>query len=245
MTAKTYTLQIQELSVQVVIKPIKNLHLGVYPPLGRVRVAAPLHLSEDAIRAAVLIRLPWIRKHQHHFQRQDRITPRDYVSGESHYYLGRRYRLRIHPTTQAGRIELKHAHYIDLHCRADATQTSRAGLMQDWHRKTLKARIPSLIAHYEPLLGVGVADWGVKTMKTRWGTCNIRAKRIWLGLELAQYPEACLEYVVVHEMAHLLERHHNDHFKSILDRVLPHWREIKAVLKEGLPLLLLENAHAE
>ena len=242
MITESYTLTIHEFTVQVVKKPIKNLHLGLYPPLGRVRVAAPLHLSEEAIRAAVLTRLPWIRKHQRNFQRQDRISPREYVSGESHYYLGRRYRLRVHSTGQAGRIELSHAHFIDLHVRQGATKDYKERLFQDWHRQTLKDRIPLIIGRYEPILRVKVAECGIKRMKTRWGTCNIQAKRIWLNLDLAQYSEPCLEYVVVHEMAHLLERLHNERFKGILDRVMPHWRQVKSKLKEGLPLVLPESA---
>ncbi|MHB8210127.1 MAG: M48 family metallopeptidase [Acidithiobacillus sp.] len=241
MGTETFTLRVNDLSVLVVKKPIKNLHLGVYPPTGWVRVAAPLRLSEEAIRAAVLSRLSWIRKQQRKFLGQERISPREYVSGESHYYLGRRYRLRIHATTQAGRIELTHAHYIDLHCRQGASKDLKERLVQAWHRQSLQERIPELIAQYEPILRVKVAEWGIKRMKTRWGTCNIRARRIWLNLDLAQYPEPCLEYVVVHEMTHLLERLHNDRFKGILDRVMPHWRQVKDKLKEGLPLVLPES----
>lgn len=240
MITETFTLQVSDLSVQVVKKPIKNLHLGVYPPTGWVRVAAPLRLSEEAIRAAVLSRLSWIRKQQQKFLGQERISPRAYVSGESHYYLGKRYRLRIHSTTQAGHVELSHARFIDLYCRQGANKDHKERLLQTWHRQNLQERIPELIARYEPILRVKVAEWGIKRMKTRWGTCNIQARRIWLNLDLAQYPEPCLEYVVVHEMTHLLERLHNDRFKGILDRVMPHWRQVKSKLKEGLPLVLPE-----
>ena len=241
MITETYTLQVGDLSVRVIKKPIKNMHLGVYPPSGWVRVAAPLRLSEEAIRAAVLSRLTWIRRQQRKFIGQERISPREYVSGESHYYLGRRYRLRVHSTTQAGRVEHSHAHFIDLHCRQGASKDHKERLVLAWHRQSLQERIPGLVAHYEPILGVKVAEWGIKCMKTRWGTCNIRAKRIWLNLDLAQHPEPCLEYVVVHEMAHLLERLHNDRFKNILDRAMPHWRHVKDQLKEGLPLILPES----
>ena len=236
MIPEAYTLEVSDLTVQVVRKRIKNLHLGVYPPEGRVRVTAPWHLSEEAIRAAVLIRLQWIKKHQQNFAQQDRLSPREYVSGESHYYLGRRYRLRVYPTTQAAHVACQQAHYLDLHVREGASRDHKARVIEDWHRQTLKEHIPALIAQYEPIMGVRVAEWGIKRMRTRWGTCNIRARRIWLNLELVHYDEECLEYVVVHEMAHLLERLHNDRFKRILDQVMPDWRAVRAVLKKGVPL---------
>ncbi|MBU2817169.1 M48 family metallopeptidase, partial [Acidithiobacillus ferrooxidans] len=159
--------------------------------------------------------------------RQDRLSPREYVSGESHYYLGRRYQLRVYPTTQAAHIACQQGYYLDLHVREGASRDHKARVIEDWHRQTLKERIPALIAHYEPIMDVRVAEWGVKRMRTRWGTCNIRARRIWLNLELVHYDVECLEYVVVHEMAHLRERLHNDRFKGILDQAMPDWRAVR------------------
>lgn len=229
--AESYTMQVQDLLVQVVRKSIKNLHLRVYPPNGAVRVTAPWQLNEEAIRAEVLARLTWIKKHQRNFQQQESVAPLNYVSGEKHYYWGRPYFLRVHSVAHAGYIQLHDPNFMDLYCRPEASRTNREALVEAWHRQALKERIPALIAHYEPLMGVRVAEWGVKRMRTRWGTCNIPARRIWLSLGLALHPEICLEYVVVHEMAHLLERLHNDRFKAILDRTMPDWRRVRSQLR--------------
>ncbi|MFA7495368.1 MAG: M48 family metallopeptidase [Acidithiobacillus sp.] len=229
--AESYTMQVQDLLVQVVRKSIKNLHLRVYPPNGAVRVTAPWQITEEAIRAEVLARLTWIKKHQRNFQQQESVAPLNYVSGEKHYYWGEPYFLRVHPVAHAGHIQLQGPNFMDLYCRPEASRINREALVEAWHRQALKERIPALIAHYEPLMGVRVAEWGVKRMRTRWGTCNIPARRIWLSLGLTLHPEICLEYVVVHEMAHLLERLHNDRFKAILDRTMPDWRRVRSQLR--------------
>ncbi|WP_414041069.1 M48 family metallopeptidase [Acidithiobacillus sp. M4-SHS-6] len=226
-------LQVSDLHVQLTRKTIKNLRIMVYPPDGQVRVSAPWSMSDSAVHAAILARLSWIKNHQHQFQNQKASPVLQYRSGEIHTYLGVDYPLQIHPVSGRGRIELHASSGINLYCRPEASRAEREALMLDWHRQTLKSHIPGMIAHYEPILGVQVAEWGVKRMKTRWGTCNIRARRIWLGLELARYPPICLKYVVVHEMAHLLERLHNARFKRILDGAMPGWRTVKNQLRDG------------
>ncbi len=226
-------LQVADLNLQLTRKAIKSLRIMIYPPDGQIRVSAPLHMSDAAIHAAVLARWPWIKKHQHNFQRQPPALALQYTSGEKHHYLGQSCQLQVYASVGGGRIELRDSAFMEMYCPPEASRADREVLMQSWYRQALKARIPGIIAHYEPVLGVRVAEWGVKRMRTRWGTCNIRARRIWLGLELARYDEICLEYVVLHEMAHLLERLHNARFKAILDHAMPNWQQVKNQLRLG------------
>lgn len=224
MSTRTRQLSISGMAVDVVRKDIKNLHLAVYPPAGRVRVAVPLTVNDDAVRLAVIGKLSWIKRQQAKFDQQPRQSQREMVSGESHYYLGKRYRLRVIKHDGAGKVAIRNNSIMELHVRPDTNAEQRERVLQGWYRDRLKALIPSLIEKWQPVLGVDVADWGIKRMKTKWGTCNITARRIWLNLELAKKPVKCLEYIVVHEMVHLLERHHNDRFVGIMDEHLPAWR---------------------
>lgn len=212
------------LVVDVVRKNIKNLHLAVYPPNGRVRVAAPLRVNDEAVRLAVISRLAWIKRQQAKFEGQDRQSAREYVSGESHYYQGRRYRLNVIYHDSLSRVIIRNKTILDLYVRTGSDTAQRERVFLAWYRGQLKAMVPPLIAKWEPILGVTVAEWGVKQMKTKWGTCNIEARRIWLNLELIKKPALCLEYIVVHEMVHLLEHHHNDRFTAYMDKVMPQWR---------------------
>ena len=224
MSTDQYHIDVRGIPVAVVRKDIKNLHLSVYPPEGRVRVSAPLRLDDDAIRLAVVSRLGWIRRKRAEFERQDRQSRREFVSGESHYFEGRRYRLNVVESPGRMGIRLRNAAWLELRVRPGTTRAGREAILYRWYRAQLGKRIPALIDKWEPRIGVTVADWRIRRMKTRWGTCNREAGRIWLNSELAKKPVACLEYVVVHEMAHLIERGHNERFRSILDRVMPGWR---------------------
>ena len=208
MNTKGHEIRVSGVSVEIVRKDIKNLHLGVYPPNGRVRVAVPLRVSDDAVRLAVIGKLAWIKKQQAKFEAQPRQSEREMVSGESHYFLGRRYRLRIIEHNGLARVFLRGKSSIDLHIRKGSRAEEREQALLRWYRAQLKALIPPLLDKWQPVLGVQVAEWGVKKMKTKWGSCNSRAKRIWLNLELAKKPVQCLEYIIVHEMVHLIERHH-------------------------------------
>ena len=230
--------------VEVVRKPIKHLHLAVYPPDGRVRVSAPLRLDNDAVRLAVISRLSWVRQQQAAFAEQPRQSARQMLSGEAHYVWGQRYRLNVVRHTGANRVEPRPGGDLDLHVRPSADTDRRADILAEWYREELKARIPKIIETWEPRLGVAVADWGVKRMRTKWGTCNVAERRIWLNLELAKKPPECLEYVVVHEMAHLLERSHNDRFVELLDEHLPTWRRRRETLNAA-PLAAEEWTDAE
>lgn len=222
------------IQVEVVRKDIKNLHLGVYPPHGRVRVAAPIVVSDEAVRLAVLDKLAWIKRQKVKFVEQPRQSPREMVSGESHYYLGRRYRLRVHEQSGRGRVALHGITYMDLFIEPGATKDQREAVLLKWYREQLNRLIPGMLEKWQSLLGVHVAGWRIKRMKTKWGSCNREAHRVWFNLELAKRPVHCLEYIVVHELVHLLERTHNDRFVHLMDQHLPGWQLIRAELQEGV-----------
>ena len=216
--------------VEVVRKDIKNLHLGVYPPAGRVRVAAPLWLDDEAIRLAVVSRLAWVRRQRAGFARQERQSEREFVSGESHYFAGRRYRLDVVERDAPPSARVKNNSWLELSVRPGADLQTREAVLHRWYRRRLRDEVPRLVARWEPKFGVPVAEVRIRRMKTRWGSCNPDARRIWLNLELAKKQPSCLEYVFVHEMAHLIERHHNERFHALMDQHLPQWRIRRAEL---------------
>ena len=234
MITETRRIQIRGIAVEVVRKDIKNLHLGVYPPLGRVRVAVPLVISDEAVRLAVIDKLGWIKRQRAQFAQQPRQSQREMVNGESHYFLGQRYRLRVHAVDAPARVALRGIASLDVFVRPGATVEQREEVLAQWYRQQLKERIAPLLAKWQRLLRLQVTAWGVKKMKTKWGSCNPAAKRIWLNLELAKKPEACLEYIVVHELLHLLERRHNEQFTKLMDKHLPNWRMTRETLNAGV-----------
>ena len=221
---------ISGLDVDVVRKPIKNLHLAVYPPAGRVRVAVPPAISDDAIRLAVLGKLGWIKRQRAKYAEQPRQSAREMVSGESHYYLGHRYRLRVLPHTGVAKVVVRNRRTLELYVPPDSDAAFRSRVLQRWYREQLRALALPLVGKWQAILGVDAAEIGIKLMKTKWGTCSIAARRIWLNLELAKKPISCIEYVVVHELTHLLERNHTDRFVALLDQHLPNWRQFRAEL---------------
>ncbi len=224
MSSEQIQISVSGLRVDIVRKNIKNLHLGVYPPNGRVRVAVPLRISDDAVRLAVVGKLGWIKRQRDRFDTQPRQSEREMVSGESHYFLGRRYRLRVVESVGTARVQLRNMSTIQLCVRPEMDAQKRGLVLRQWYRQRLKELIPSLLEKWQKLLGIQAAEFRVKRMKTKWGTCNQEARRIWLNLELVKKPVHCVEYVVVHELAHLIERRHNDRFVSIMDQHLPQWR---------------------
>ena len=235
MNTEQFQLTINGLAIDVVRKSIKNLHIGVYPPQGRVRVAAPRTMTAESVRLAVVDKLTWINKQRTRFQSQRRQSARDMVTGETHYFFGRGYRLRVIEQPGASRVRLVKKTTLELTVRPHTSPEQRERTIQEWHRAQLKARIGPLIEQWRPVVGVVTPEWGVKRMKTKWGSCNTQACRIWLNLELAKKPPQCLEYVVVHELAHLLERTHNERFIAIMDRCLPKWRSVRDLLN-AVPL---------
>lgn len=218
---------VRGIRVQIERKDIKNLHLGVYPPNGRVRVAAPLVLSDDAVRLAVIDKLGWIRRQQAKFVEQPRQSAREMVNGESHYFLGRRYRLRVHEQPGKQYVAIRGIASMDLFINPGRTTEQREAVLLRWYRQQLNALTPPLVTQWEKTLNVQATAWGIKRMKTKWGSCNPISKRLWFNLELAKKPLQCLEYIVAHEVAHLLERNHTNKFRALLDQHLPEWKQHK------------------
>lgn len=211
------------ISIEVEQKDIKNIHLSVYPPYGTVRIAAPNKMDIDTIRVFALDKLKWIKQQQQVFKNQERETPRDYISRESHYFQGKRYLLKIIEHNKSPEIKLAHSS-IELHIRPNTSIQRREELIEEWYRSQLKKIIPKLIVKWEKKIGVQSNDYGIKKMRTKWGSCNIKSKRIWLNLELAKKPKECLEFIIVHELVHLLERNHNTAFIGYMDEFMPKWR---------------------
>lgn len=234
-----HQIEVNGLTVDVVRKNIKNLHLAVYPPNGRVRVAAPLRVSDEAVRLAVITRLSWIKRQQTKFQQQERESLREYVSGESHYVQGSRYLLNVIEQDGTPYVQIRNKKKIDLYVRPNSRADQRERVMSAWYRERLRESMPALIAQWEKKIGVHAEEWGIKKMKTKWGTCNIQVRRIWLNLELAKKSEHCLEYIIVHELVHLLERRHNDRFLSLMNQSMPNWKQYRDELNR-VPL-----SHAE
>ena len=226
---------VADLDVEIIQKAIKNIHLAVYPPTGRVRLAAPVDVNDETLRLFVLSKLPWIRKQQRKFLVQNRQTPRQYVNRESHFFMGRKYLLRVHESDHPYRypkVVLKTKTYIDLFVRETSTVEQKAFLMKEWYRSELKTLLDELVPKWEKILKVRSNNINVKSMKTKWGSCNTEKGNILFNLELAKKPIACIEYVVAHELVHLIERLHNDNFKAHLDRHIPNWKGLKAILNE-------------
>ncbi len=230
---------VADISVEVIKKKIKNLHLAVYPPNGRVRLAAPEGVNDDTLKLYTISKLAWIKRQQRKFAQQDRQPERKYIQRESHYFMGKRYLLRIVEENKPQHVSITNKAYINLHVRPGATTLQRHNIITEWHRTELKKMIPVMIDKWEHKMGVQVEEWGVKQMKTKWGTCNIDKKKIWLNLELAKKPVQCLEYIIVHEMVHLLERRHNDLFLMYMNKYLPNWRTLKEELNK-LPVSHLD-----
>lgn len=218
---------VSDIVVDVVRKDIKNLHLAVYPPYGRVRVAVPLYVEDDAVRLAVISKLAWIKRQQKRFQAQDRQTERQYITGESHYFQGQRYLLHVDYRDASPSVRIRNKKILELTVRPGSDVEQRGRILLGWYRRHLKAQSAPLIEKWQTIIGVEVNDWRIRQMKTKWGSCNIEDRRIWLNLELAKKPISCLEYIIVHELVHLLERHHNDRFIQLMDTFLPNWRSLR------------------
>lgn len=224
-------LEVSAQSVEVVYKDIKNLHLSVHPPAGRVRVSAPLRFDEEAVRLAIVSRLPWIRRQQRRFLDQERQSLRDYVNGESHFLLGRRYRLRV---AEDGGPEVRiNGAFIELHMPQGSSRQQRETIVRDWYRRELKALLPSLVQKWVVVASVQPPEVRIRRMRTRWGSCNRHAQRVWLNLELVKKPPRCLEYVFVHELVHLKEDRHSERFQLLMDEAMPQWRTHRDELNQS------------
>ncbi len=230
----TQTIQLGDIVIAVTRKDIKHVHLSVHPPAGRVTLVAPLGTRLEAARAYAISRLGWIRKQQASLRGQARETPRQYIERESHYVWGRRYLLTIREVDAKPGVRLDHRR-ITLSVRPGSNRAKREEVMQEWGRGLLHATVPALIRKWEPKLDVRVAGYFLQRMKTKWGGCNRRSHNIRLNTELVKKPRDLLEYVIVHEMLHLIEPTHNERFLALLQKHYPSWRDARAELNE-LPL---------
>jgi predicted metal-dependent hydrolase len=224
-------LKVKDLDIIVYKKDIKNYHLSVLPPDGKVRVSVPQHVSDDTIRLFVIKKYQWIKKNKESFQKQERQTKREYVSGESHYFKGKRYILRIE-SAKIPKIEIKNKQYIYFYVPKNYTREQKEKYYEKWLRKKLKKELELLVPKWEKITGFKANEVKIKKMKTKWGSCNPIAKRIWINLELIKKPQKYLEYVIVHELAHFIEKKHNNKFKAIMDKYIPGWENYKRNLNE-------------
>ncbi|MCW3084018.1 MAG: Metal-dependent hydrolase [Bacteroidetes bacterium] len=225
-----HQIEISDFSIDVIRKKIRNMHLSVYPPTGRVRIAAPLNIDDEAVRLFAISKLAWIKKNQRKFEKQERQSPRIYEERESHYFEGKRYLLKITEEEAPPKVLLRSKTQLELFMRPGTKPEQRQQILNDWYRQQLKKQIPSIIEKWEKKMDVSINYCGVKQMKTKWGACNIEEKRIWVNLELAKKPLQCLEYIILHEMIHLFERHHNERFLAYIDTFMPQWKLYKEEL---------------
>lgn len=221
------------IDIQVVKKDIKNLHIAVYPPDGQVRVTIPSHVTEENVRLAILSKLGWIKQKQKDFSNQPRQSEKKYLTGEYHYFQGKRYYLELLNSDGKPEIRTFKSGKIKMFVRRDAKIETKEKLLNNWYRNELKQLIPGLLKKWQPIVGKEAAFCGVRKMKTKWGSCNTTKAHIWINLELAKKPIECLEYIIVHELTHLHERHHNIRFKRLLEDFMPEWRSIRNILDKS------------
>lgn len=228
-------MKIGGIEVELVRKDIKNIHLAVYPPDGRVRLAAPTDINLKSLELYTISKIGWIRRQQRKYLKQSRQSPRQYLYRETHYYLGRNYLLRVNEVDKKHRyptVEIKTKTYIDMYVKPEYTTEQKAELMKEWYRARFKELLPELISKWERIVGVNPKTYMIKMMKTKWGSCKPETGNINLNLELIKKPQDCIEYVLAHELTHLLERTHNDVFQAYMDRHIPKWKSIRKVLNE-------------
>lgn len=234
MTTTSAHLTVSGIDIDVVHKDIKHLHIGVYPPAGRVRVAAPRRFDDEQVRLAVVQRLAWIKRQRKQLQTTPRQTEREMVTGESHYVWGNRLRLKVVERPGKAHVEVDGDRLV-IYTPLEFTAASRREALERWYRDQLRQALPSLIAKWEDELQTSVPKWTIRSMKTKWGSCNRESRHIWFNLELAKKHPECLEYIVVHEMTHYVERKHGERFATLMDQRLPDW-ELRRDELNGAPL---------
>jgi predicted metal-dependent hydrolase len=235
MSIRESQIQVLDLTIDVVKKDIKNLHLSVYPPTGRIHISSPKDLNDEAIRLFAVSKIRWIKRHQKGFYEQLREQPREYIDGESHYFDGSRYLLKVIEKNGKHYINVKNKTVLELYVNPNTSIEGKQKVFAEWYRTHLKNIVAELIQKWEKIIGVDCESWEIKKMKTQWGSCKIEKKKIILNLELAKKPKYCLEYIIVHELVHLLERNHNDNFRAYLNQYMPNWKNIKDELN-NLPV---------
>ncbi len=224
-----YRLTLEEIPVEVSLKNIRHMYLRVCPGTSAVKISAPLGAGKAQISAFALRKIEWIKKHRSKKQKNSR-APLKYITGETHYFEGREFSLQTAEHDGPPEVRLCGRGCLELTVKKGSGREKRKHVLDEWYRERLKERIPPLIEKWEKITGIKINEWRIRKMKTRWGTCSVNERRIWFNLELAKKPERCLEYIVVHEIAHLAEPRHNERYKTVMDSLLPDWRKRKKEL---------------
>lgn len=226
-------LKIGEVDIEITFKPIKNLHLSVHPPAGRVTISSPEFYDLEKVKIYAATKWNWIKKEQFKIANQAREPERKFITQESHFLLGERYLLKV-VNSKTNKVEKK-PHKLLLNVVDKDNIDLKRKILYQFYRKELQLRLNSYIAQYADIIGLTIPKYGIRTMKTKWGSCAIRTQRLWFNIELAKKPIECIEYIVVHELVHLLENNHNKNFVILMNKYLPNWRVQKKILNE-LPL---------
>ena len=232
VNTKYNIINLGNISINVIHKDIKNVHLSVHPPQGRVTISAPLQMKLETIRLFSISKLGWIRKQQEKLKKQKREAPREYITRESHYYLGHRYLLKVIEQKAKPKIVLKH-NVIELYIREGTSKEKKERILQGCYREHLKKIALQYVGKLEKKVNVKVSEICIRKMKTKWGTCNPKAKRIWLNTELAKKPIESIEYILVHEMVHFIERNHGEKFTTYMNKFLPKWKHLREELNRA------------
>ena len=219
------TLTVNNIKIDIVRKKIKNIHLSVHPPLGNVRVSAPEHTNKDMLRLFIVSKIGWIKQNRLKFENQERVSRREFISKENHYLLGKRYLLKVTEGSKKHNVKVTGKKYIELQIPLCTDTEKRRLIMDKWYRKQLSSILSLFIEKWEKILDVQVKEWYIKKMKTKWGSCNANDKRVWFNPELIKKSLPCIEYIVLHEMVHLIERNHNDRFVGHLNKHMPLWEK--------------------
>ena len=227
-------IRVGDLEVEVIKKDIKNIHLGVYPPIGRVRLSAPSSSDNEKIRLFILSKIPWIRKNQRKFKNKERQSPRLYINRESHYFEGRRFLLTMDIDPSYKNVVVRKKTTIQLKLKSHYSTEKRKEIFESWLRESLRIRLIPFIEKWEHKLGVSAKEWKIKKMKTKWGSCNQEVKRVWFNLELAKVDDYSLDYIVMHELAHLKVRNHGKQFIQILNKNMSDWEQRKFNLNDTI-----------
>jgi len=230
---KSNSLTIGSVEIEVTFKEIKNLHLSVHPPYGRVTIASPDFYDLEKVKIYAATKLGWIKREQDKIRSQERESPKLMITKESHQYLGKRYLLKVTEASKP-KLVLKH-HSIELYSVPQATLEQKHKTLYNWYKKQLEGVIGNLLVNYAKQMNITDINFGIRRMKSKWGSCNINNRMLWFNIELAKKPKACIEYIVVHELVHLLERNHNKNFIMLMNKYLPNWKIQKKILNE-LPI---------
>lgn len=225
------TFRLGSISVEVIQKDIQNIHLSVYPPNGRVKISAPNRIKLDTIRIYTISKLAWIKKQKEKFSNQERESKREFLERESHYFLGKRYLLKVKEDAIKTDINLKHNSII-AHFPPDATIANKKLIIDQWYREQLRTKATTLLSKWMKELKLDEVKFSIRIMKTKWGSCSQKKRMIWLNLELAKKPIECIEYILVHELVHLIERTHNSKFNAYMTHYLPNWRDLRVKLNK-------------